>query len=301
MRHGRTVLAVGALVLAAGHALLIGAVADVGVSGSLALLAPGLVLVGAGMGLGITPLTTIILSGMKPEQAGSASGALTTMQNVGNALGVAVIGVIFFGAIHSGYATAFELSLVVLVAILAGVALLTRLHPRDRECIMSSGTLVRMNGNRVGLMIRDWRQRRRLSQLDLALEAGVSTRHLSFVETGRARPSPGMVLHLAEQLQVPLRERNQLLLAAGYAPEFEARGLDDPELAPIRDALGRVLAGHEPYPAIAVDRAWNLVASNSALAPLLEGVSDELLAPAGQLHAPCAPSRRSGAADHQPG
>jgi transcriptional regulator with XRE-family HTH domain len=144
---------------------------------------------------------------------------------------------------------------------------------------MSSGTLVRMNGNRVGLMIRDWRQRRRLSQLDLALEAGVSTRHLSFVETGRARPSPGMVLHLAEQLQVPLRERNQLLLAAGYAPEFEARGLDDPELAPIRDALGRVLAGHEPYPAIAVDRGWNLVASNSALAPLLEGVSDELLAP----------------------
>ncbi len=129
MRHGRTVLAVGALVLAAGHALLIGAVADVGVTGSLALLAPGLVLVGAGMGLGITPLTTIILSGMKPEQAGSASGALTTMQNVGNALGVAVIGVIFFGAIHSGYATAFELSLVVLAAILAGVALLTRLIP----------------------------------------------------------------------------------------------------------------------------------------------------------------------------
>jgi EmrB/QacA subfamily drug resistance transporter len=129
MRHGRTVLAAGALVLAAGHALLIGAVSDVGVSGSLALLAPGLVLVGAGMGLGITPLTTIILSGMKPEQAGSASGALTTMQNVGNALGVALIGVIFFGAVHSGFATAFELSLVALAAILAGVAVLTRLLP----------------------------------------------------------------------------------------------------------------------------------------------------------------------------
>ncbi len=144
---------------------------------------------------------------------------------------------------------------------------------------MSTDTLVRMNGNRVGIMLRDWRQRRRLSQLDLALEAGVSTRHLSFVETGRARPSPEMVLHLAEQLQVPLRERNQLLLAAGYAPEFGARALDDPDLAPIRDALGRVLAGHEPYPAIAVDRGWNLVASNSALEPLLQSVSEELLVP----------------------
>ncbi len=128
-RHGRTVLAVGALVLAAGHGLLLAAVSDVGVGGSLALLAPGLILVGAGMGLGITPLTTIILSGMKPEQAGAASGALTTMQNVGNALGVALIGVIFFGAVHSGFATAFELSLAALAAILIGVAALTRLLP----------------------------------------------------------------------------------------------------------------------------------------------------------------------------
>ncbi len=128
-RHGRTVLAVGALVLAAGHGLLVAAVSDVGVGGSLALLAPGLILVGAGMGLGITPLTTIILSGMKPEQAGAASGALTTMQNVGNALGVALIGVIFFGAVHSGFATAFELSLAALAAILIGVAALTRLLP----------------------------------------------------------------------------------------------------------------------------------------------------------------------------
>jgi EmrB/QacA subfamily drug resistance transporter len=128
-RHGRTVLAVGALVLAAGHGLLLAAVADVGVGGSLALLAPGLILVGAGMGLGITPLTTIILSGMKPEQAGAASGALTTMQNVGNALGVALIGVIFFGAAHSGFAAAFELSLAALAAILIVVAVLTRLLP----------------------------------------------------------------------------------------------------------------------------------------------------------------------------
>jgi transcriptional regulator with XRE-family HTH domain len=132
---------------------------------------------------------------------------------------------------------------------------------------------------RVGPLLRDWRQRRRLSQMELALEAGVSTRHLSFVETGRSRPSADMVLHLADQLEVPLRERNDLLLAAGYAPQFGARTLDDPELAPIRDALGHVLAGHEPYPAIAVDRHWNLVASNSALDPLLEGIAPELLVP----------------------
>ncbi len=144
---------------------------------------------------------------------------------------------------------------------------------------MSTATLVRMTENRVGTLLRDWRQRRRLSQLDLALEAGVSTRHLSFVETGRSKPSPEMVLHLAEQLQVPLRDRNQLLLAAGYAPQYAARSLDDPELAPIRDALGHVLAGHEPYPAMAVDHRWNLVASNSALGPLLEGAAPELLRP----------------------
>jgi transcriptional regulator with XRE-family HTH domain len=144
---------------------------------------------------------------------------------------------------------------------------------------MSSATLALMSENRVGTLIRDWRQRRRLSQLDLALEAGVSTRHLSFVETGRARPSPEMVLHLAEQLEVPLRERNQLLLAAGYAPQYGARSLDDPEMAHIRDALGHVLSGHEPYPAFAVDRGWNLVASNAALGPLLEGASPELLQP----------------------
>src|SRR5881227_2919272 len=117
----------------------------------------------------------------------------------------------------------------------------------------------------VGTLLRDWRQRRRLSQLDLALEAGVSTRHLSFVETGRSRPSPEMVLHLADQLEVPFRERNQLLLAAGYAPRYGARSLEDPEMAHVRDALGRVLSGHEPFPAIAVDRSWNLVASNAAL------------------------------------
>ncbi len=128
-RHGRRVLAAGALTLAAGHAILVATVAEVGVGGSIALLAPGLILVGAGMGLGITPLATIILEGMRPEDAGSASGVLTTMQNVGNALGVAVIGVIFFGALHSGFAEAFQLSLAVLAGILVCVAAITRLLP----------------------------------------------------------------------------------------------------------------------------------------------------------------------------
>lgn len=140
-------------------------------------------------------------------------------------------------------------------------------------------TTVTATENRIGGLLRDWRQRRRLSQMDLALEAGISTRHLSFVETGRARPSAEMVVHLAEELQVPLRERNELLLAAGYAPRYGARSLDDPALREVRDAVGRVLSAHEPYPAIAVDRYWNLVASNEALGPMLDGVSEELLTP----------------------
>jgi transcriptional regulator with XRE-family HTH domain len=138
---------------------------------------------------------------------------------------------------------------------------------------------VTVTENRVGGLLRDWRQRRRLTQMDLALEAGISTRHLSFVETGRSRPSPEMVVNLAEQLEVPLRERNQLLLAAGYAPRYEARSFDDPALNEVRDAVSRVLAAHEPYPAIAVDRHWNLIASNGALGPMLEGVAPHLLVP----------------------
>src|SRR3954467_14336038 len=131
----------------------------------------------------------------------------------------------------------------------------------------------------VGVLLRDWRRRRRLSQLDLALEAGVSARHLSFVETGRSRPSAQMVLHLADQLEVPLRDRNGLLLAAGYAPEYGQRALDDPEMAPVRRALDLVLAGHDPYPAVVVDRAWNMVAANSAIGVLTAGVAPELLEP----------------------
>ena len=132
---------------------------------------------------------------------------------------------------------------------------------------------------RVGPLLRDWRQRRRLSQLDLALEAGVSARHLSFVETGRSRPSPEMVLHLAEQLEVPLRDRNRLLLAAGYAPAYGQRALDDPDMAPVRDAIDQVLRAHEPYPAVVIDREWEMIATNSGIAPLLAGVAPELLAP----------------------
>ena len=132
---------------------------------------------------------------------------------------------------------------------------------------------------RAGALLRDWRQRRRLSQLDLALEAGVSARHLSFVETGRSRPSADMVLHLAEQLEVPLRARNQLLLAAGHAPVFEQRELDEPQMAPVREALQAILDGHEPYPAVVVDRVWEMVAGNRAVALLTDGVAPELLSP----------------------
>ena len=131
----------------------------------------------------------------------------------------------------------------------------------------------------VGGLLRDWRQRRRLSQLDLASEAGVSTRHLSFVETGRASPSREMVLHLAEHLEVPLRERNQLLLAAGYAPVYGRRPLDDPDMSAVRAAVDLVLAAYEPFPAVVIDRAWNLVAGNRSIPLLTDGVADRLLAP----------------------
>ncbi len=130
-----------------------------------------------------------------------------------------------------------------------------------------------------GELLREWRNRRRMSQLDLALEAGVSARHLSFVETGRSQPSREMVLMLAEQLQVPLREQNALLLAAGYAPVFAETSLESEEMEPVRRALDAILTGHEPYPAVIVDREWEIVASNAPAQMLLEGVAEELLAP----------------------
>jgi transcriptional regulator with XRE-family HTH domain len=141
-----------------------------------------------------------------------------------------------------------------------------------RDCMMGS---VRP----VGDLLRDWRQRRRLTQLDLALHAEISARHLSFLETGRARPSREMVLRLAEHLRVPLRERNAMLNAAGYTAAFPERSLDDPALATARSAVQLVLAGHEPYPAIAIDRHWTMVAANRVVAPLLAGVDALLLQP----------------------
>src|SRR5665213_2324504 len=131
----------------------------------------------------------------------------------------------------------------------------------------------------VGHLLREWRHRRRMSQLDLACEADISTKHLSFMETGRSTPSRDMVLHLAERLDVPLRARNALLNAAGYAPVFPERRLDDPAMAAARRAIDLVLTGHEPHPALAVDRHWCMAAANRAVTPLLAGVDAALLRP----------------------
>jgi transcriptional regulator with XRE-family HTH domain len=131
----------------------------------------------------------------------------------------------------------------------------------------------------VGDLLREWRQRRRLSQLELACDAEISTRHLSFVETGRAQPSREMILHLSEQMEIPMRERNVLLVAAGYAPIFPARSLEDPALASVRRAIDLILEGQKPYPAFAIDRHWNVVASNRALPEMYQGVAPHLLAP----------------------
>jgi len=130
-----------------------------------------------------------------------------------------------------------------------------------------------------GDLLRQWRQRRRLSQLDLALAADVSSRHLSFVETGRSRPTSDMILRLAEHLDVPLRDRNTLLLAGGYAPAFPEHGLAEPELRAVQAALSRVLKGHEPYPAVVVNRWWELVDANAGIALFTRHVKPELLEP----------------------
>lgn len=130
-----------------------------------------------------------------------------------------------------------------------------------------------------GNLLREWRKRRRLSQLDLACEAEISTRHLSFVETGRSQPSREMVLHLAERLDIPLRERNILLIAAGFAPVFSEKPLADPALDSARKIIDMALAVHEPYPALAINRHWMLVASNTAIAPLIAGLDPSLMQP----------------------
>ena len=142
----------------------------------------------------------------------------------------------------------------------------------------------RGGSRQVGELLREWRLRRSLSQLELALDAAVSSRHVSFLETGRARPSREMLLRLAEHLEVPLRERNALLLAAGYAPVYGERPIQTAEMEPVRRALDRFLRAHEPYPAVVIDRHHTLIAANDATQLLLEGVAAELLeAPANVL------------------
>ncbi|ADO70126.1 Transcriptional regulator [Stigmatella aurantiaca DW4/3-1] len=131
----------------------------------------------------------------------------------------------------------------------------------------------------MGALLRLWRERRGLSQLNLACRADVSSRHVSFLETGRSQPSREMLLHLCEELEIPLRERNALFMAAGFAPVYAERSLDDPALRATREAVELVLHGHEPYPALAVDRHWRLVSANRALGALLTGLAPELLQP----------------------
>ncbi|MBX3531677.1 MAG: helix-turn-helix transcriptional regulator [Rhizobiaceae bacterium] len=128
-----------------------------------------------------------------------------------------------------------------------------------------------------GALLREWRQRRRMSQLDLALDADISQRHLSFVESGRAAPSRDMLLRLAEHLAVPLRQRNELLVAGGFAPAFGERGLMHPGIKPALSAVEQVLKGHEPYPAIAVDKGWNMLLANPAASAFLALVKEQSL------------------------
>lgn len=132
----------------------------------------------------------------------------------------------------------------------------------------------------VGHLVRDWRKRRRLSQMELALDAGLSTRHLSFIETGRARPSPEVLMAVADQLDVPLRERNTMLLAAGYAPRYAQRGLHEADMRPVHEALTRLLEAHHPYPGLVLDRHWNVVLANPAAMALAGLLPDALRAPA---------------------
>lgn len=130
---------------------------------------------------------------------------------------------------------------------------------------MSLPTLVRNASGDAAfpLLLKTWRQRRRLSQLELALSAGVSQRHLSFLESGRAKPSRAMILQLSETLEVPLRDRNDWLTAAGFAPVFKARPLEDPQMSQVMNAVRMMLANHAPFPAVAIDRAWNIRMANA--------------------------------------
>lgn len=182
---------------------------------------------------------------------------------------------------------AIVLGMMVLHSSSRTIAALCKLHAGDGDAITSKvivpqrrmRELVIMNEQHrtFGSLLQAWRKRRRLSQLDLSVEAGVSQRHLSFLESGRSTPSRDMVLHLAEFLEVPLRDRNALLLAAGLAPVLAARDISHPDLAIARSAVEAILQGHAPNPALAVNRHWELMSANEAVAPLLAGVSERLL------------------------
>ena len=152
------------------------------------------------------------------------------------------------------------------------------MDPRQ-PALLASGVMASTSRDAAGQTLRAWRQRRRLSQLELASRTGVSTRHLSCVETGKANASRQLLLYLADELDVPLRDRNDLLLAAGYAPRYPHQPLDGQQLGAARTALTELLAGHEPYPAVVMDRHWNVVDRNRSAAALLTGVSAELAQP----------------------
>ena len=150
---------------------------------------------------------------------------------------------------------------------------------RSSQSYSHCGMTTTDSAREVGRELRGWRQRQRLTQLELALETGVSARHLSFVETGRSKPGRDMLLRVGERLEIPIRDRNRLLLAAGHAPAFPEHPLAAPELASFRRALNRVLASHDPYPAIVFDRSWNLVAGNAAMGSVIEGLDPNFLTP----------------------
>jgi transcriptional regulator with XRE-family HTH domain len=139
----------------------------------------------------------------------------------------------------------------------------------------------------IGTLLRDWRVRRGRSQLDVSVDAGVSTRHLSYVETGRSRPSPELVLLLAQHLDVPLRERNQLLLAAGYAPRYGQTSLDDPSMTHVRSSIQRMLDAHDPYPGVAIDRRWDVVLANRAASLLIADVPAHVIGGRPNVHRVC--------------
>jgi transcriptional regulator with XRE-family HTH domain len=144
---------------------------------------------------------------------------------------------------------------------------------------VGTGQVLEVAGRPIGRQLRQWREKRRMSQLQLAAQADVSARHLSFVETGRALPSRDMVLRLAEHLDVPLRDRNDLLLAAGFAPLYSRSSMEAPQMTAVRSAIAQVLAGQEPYPALVADQDWNLVDANKSLSLFTDGVASDLLEP----------------------